>query len=321
MKAKWSSLFGILFLFSLACNSINKLSLISTSVPRNTPELTITRQTSIIQTQILTSTPTNIPFSETEDITIRVSEKDGMVMMFIPGGDMLSGTTDTEKDEEVQSCMSDGSSQLDCILLMAGMDQQETVYVGSFWIDQTEVTNAMYEKCVQSGSCAAPNDFGSSTRDNYYGNDVYNNYPVVNIDWNLANKYCEWAGRRLPIYQEWEKAARGTDGRIFPWGNTQPNCDIVNYYNDDGSCGKDTTEVGSYPQGASIYGIQDMVGNVSEWVNACNSQAEGTGDCETRGGGWNSKEWELHVGLPIFTHVRTWGQALGFRCVWPPAGY
>jgi formylglycine-generating enzyme required for sulfatase activity len=102
----------------------------------------------------------------------------------------------------------------------------------------------------------------------YYGTSQYADFPVIFVDWYMAKAYCDWAGRRLPSEAEWEKAARGTDGRIYPWGN-KLSCKQANYnYNGkNGGCVGDTTAVGSYPSGASPYGAMDMAGNVSEWVN------------------------------------------------------
>jgi len=113
--------------------------------------------------------------------------------------------------------------------------------------------------CFETGACEVPLEDGSY----YYGNSEYDNDPVILVSWYDAQDYCHWAERVLPTEAQWEKAARGTEGQIYPWGNEAPNSTLSNY---DGNVGN-TTAVGSYLQGASPYGAMDMAGNVWEWVN------------------------------------------------------
>jgi formylglycine-generating enzyme required for sulfatase activity len=136
------------------------------------------------------------------------------------------------------------------------------VTLDSFWIDQVEVTNGMYNLCVQADVCRPPRDIRSDNREEYFGNPEFQDYPVVHVAWFDADAYCTWAGRRLPTEAEWERAARGDDKRNYPWGDELPNIYNSNSLNVVG----DTTRVGSYAEGASPFGVLDMTGNVWEWV-------------------------------------------------------
>ncbi|MCK4473565.1 MAG: SUMF1/EgtB/PvdO family nonheme iron enzyme [Anaerolineae bacterium] len=168
---------------------------------------------------------------------------DGMVMVYVPAGEFLMGATDADSE--------------------AGEDEKppHRVYLDGFWIDRTEVTNAQYRKCVEARACREPWCWDES---NFGYHDRFNalDQPVVCVLWNNAHDYAAWVGGRLPTEAEWEKAARGTDGRKYPWGNEAPDCSKANYKD----CVGGTTAVGSCPEGASPYGALDMAGNAWEWT-------------------------------------------------------
>ena len=266
----------------------------------------------------------------------RISETDGMTLVYVPSGDSTMG--------------SDSSSY-------ANERPAHTVFLEAFWIDQTEVTNAMFGAFVaQTGYQTDAENAGSS-----YGYDPNTGktertqgaewqhplgpdsglsdlaeHPVVHVSWNDARAYCEWAGRRLPTEAEWEKAARGTDGRTFPWGTdfdgTHLNSADVNLGAGRGNSNFDdgfqlTSPVGSYPQGASPYGALDLVGNVWEWVSdwvdeayyqsspSANPGGPDSGEYRVlRGGSWHDPEDGNRAAYRGWASPEDTDITLGFRC-------
>ena len=128
---------------------------------------------------------------------------------------------------------------------------QHRVVLQAFWIHRSAVTNQQYRDCIEAGVCEG--DVADHPDDDL---------PAVGITWHQAAGYCTWAGGRLPTEAEWEKAARGTRGRRYPWGDAEPTCDRANFLD----CRVGLMPVGSYPAGASPYGTLDMAGNTWEWV-------------------------------------------------------
>lgn len=271
----------------------------------------------------------------------QISKVDGMVQMYVPAGSFKMGTGNDD------ALNNEGPAH--------------TVTLNAFWIDKTEVTNAMFAKFVQAtGYKTDAEKAGKGWADTGKGNwqEVYgaqwrnphgpsgninllDSHPVVQMSWNDANSYCIWAGRRLPTEAEWEKAARGTDGRTYPWGSDKPNGDLLNFAdrNSDASWAdqstndgyKFTAPVGNYIKGASPFGVFDMAGNVWEWVNDwyeakyySNSPSQDpTGPSSgksrvMRGSGWSATVVDLPVSRRSGSAAMLTYDFYGFRCAASP---
>ncbi|MFO7566362.1 MAG: SUMF1/EgtB/PvdO family nonheme iron enzyme [Enhygromyxa sp.] len=136
------------------------------------------------------------------------------------------------------------------------------VTLSAYAIDRTEVTAAAYDECVNDGECTPPHT--NTPNDNPCETSM-GTEPVVCVDWFQARTYCEWQGKLLPTEAQWEKAARGDDGRIFPWGDEAPTCNHAHFQGCDSLGLRFLNPVGSLPAGASPYGALDMAGNALEW--------------------------------------------------------
>ena len=221
-----------------------------------------------------------------------------MEMVLIPAGEFLMGSDQHDPNER----------------------PQRAVYLDAFWIDQTEVTNAQYAQCMAEGACRTQRD------PKYVTDKEKANHPVVYVTWEEAQAFCQWAGKTLPTEAQWEKAARGTDGRLFPWGNQAPSRKLLNYYDHRGG----TTPVGSYPAGVSPYGLLDMAGNASEWVSdwydptyyqrAPDRNPPGPEDESVhvkRGGSWFTLgDLAVRVSFRKYTGSEERDYNIGFRCVY-----
>lgn len=240
-----------------------------------------------------------------------VKGKDGAPMALIPAGAFLMGSNDGLPNER----------------------PEHTVTVKAFYIDVFEVTAGRYEKYLESGKQALPN--GSGDEDGRATEDR----PAVGVTWKDADGYCRWAGKRLPTEAEWEKAARGTDGRRYPWGQMQPFVDIANY-----NRGLWVSEaitlvpVGSGVEGMSVrhglkeggkspYGLYHMAGNAAEWVHdwydreyyrqspAADPTGPASGEKRVlRGGSWADLPTALRVTARFSAEPEFEERTIGFRC-------
>ena len=233
-------------------------------------------------------------------------------MVLIPAGEFLMGSPD------------DGASFDD-------ERPQRRVYVSSVLIDRHEVTNARYKQFVGATGHPAPSHQKLEFRLWFHGVPFPGSeqHPVVNVSWEDAVAYCRWRGKRLPTEAEWEKAARGTDGRVYPWGNDPPTSVHAVYGLKEG--GEETTsDIGDRDKGQSPYGAYDLAGNLYEWVmdwyaedyylNFAGSPAmnprgpvEGTAKVQ-RGGSYLNSPYRLRSSFRTKGDPTEQDSNVGFRC-------
>ncbi|RLA91044.1 MAG: hypothetical protein DRG20_02380 [Deltaproteobacteria bacterium] len=235
-------------------------------------------------------------------------------MVYVPAGEFLMGSDIGRADEK----------------------PVRHVYLDAFYIDKYEVTNKEFAEFLnangnqEEGGALWYNLNHVHSRIYYDEQDQkykvfggYENHPVNLVTWYGAKAYCEWKGKRLPTEAEWEKAARGTDGRTYPWGFDDPTCDIVRYF----PCGYGTVRVDNFANGQSPYGAIQMAGNVSEWVNDWydreyyklgineNPQGPETGTRKAfRGGSYWADSDELRVSYRYVGNPDACWDDVGFRC-------
>lgn len=223
-------------------------------------------------------------------------------MVLIPAGPFTMGTNDRLPDE----------------------GPEHTVTLGDFYMDIYEVTNLQYKLFIDATGRRSPDHFRSRTFPSGKAD-----HPVVYVTWYDADAYCNWAGKRLPTQEEWEKAARGTDARPFPWGR-RFDINAANTPLRWSALGQegDTTPVGSFPDGMSPYGIHDMSGNVWEWTSSWYKpypgsrwKSENYGELYKvlKGGSWwDCSFYQCGISAPVynrsFFQKRTKNASFGFRC-------
>jgi formylglycine-generating enzyme required for sulfatase activity len=264
-----------------------------TPTPTNTPPPTATLPPTATFTPVLAPGATAV-----------AARADSMVMVYIPAGTFQMGSSNGSNNEQ----------------------PVHNVSLDAFWMDQSEVTNAMYRKCVDAKACRLP-DLSV-----YFGYPTFSNYPAVYVSWDGANVYCKWADAQLPSEAQWEYAARGgLVQNTYPWGNEAPSCEPgakngANYR----SCNKNGP-IAVKTFAPNDYGLYDMAGNVWEWVSdwyngnyynnspAANPLGPANGTSRVMlGGAWNTDKYYLRVsnrGMdPPTDNPRSW---IGFRCVRP----
>jgi formylglycine-generating enzyme required for sulfatase activity/tRNA A-37 threonylcarbamoyl transferase component Bud32 len=245
-----------------------------------------------------------------------VSSKDNMVEVYVPAGEFTMGSANGDEDEL----------------------PIHTVYLDEFWIDQTEVTNAMFATFLNELDNQIEGEKGwldALDIDAYIIqrggnwqpiNYDFSDHPVVEVSWYGARAYCEWAGRRLPTESEWEKAAKGSDNLIYPWGS-EINCSFAQF----GGCDEKTVPVGSFPNGVSPFGVLDMAGNVWEWVADWyaadfyssspleNPAGPVSGKYRVlRGGSWLNDDYHARTTYRTKLRPTDSGNSIGFRCAYSP---
>jgi formylglycine-generating enzyme required for sulfatase activity len=286
-----------------------------TQLPAPTATWTRTPAPTVTPTQELTPTPTWTPIPAAG--STRMNAKDGAEYVYVPAGPFTMGSTDAQISENYELCRQASNNQCDR-RWWEREGPQGSISLDSFWIMRTEVTNREYKLCVEERGCTKPNNAR-------WNDPTYGEYPVTDVTWHQANDYAAWAGGRLPTEAEWEKACRGTEGRIYPWGDSAPTADLANYGKNVG----DTSQVGKYsPQGDSPYGLADMAGNVQEWTSsqstaypydAADGRENAGGDAARtlRGGGWSYNGSGVRCATRYNYPPSYWYPYLGFRVVMP----
>ncbi|MFO0707945.1 MAG: formylglycine-generating enzyme family protein [Nitrospira sp.] len=240
-----------------------------------------------------------------------IKGKDGVPMVLVPEGAFPMGVPQGDRD--------------------GGRDEypRHDVFVDNFYIDKYEMTNGRYLEFVKATGHRIPQNPKNPTRNLWQGDTITESLaerPVVNVDWNDAAAYCKWAGKRLPTEAEWEKAAKGTADRRFPWGNVEPTNKHLNF-NQQWIGEKTLMPVGSYEAGKSPFGVYDMAGNVWEWVNdwydpryyekspAKNPPGPETGTKRVlRGSGWQNETPTVRIFTRVESDPDIRNESTGFRC-------
>ena len=221
-------------------------------------------------------------------------------MVLVPAGEFTMGSPEGDPDER----------------------PAHKIQISAFYMDKYEVTVKQYAAFLQESGGDRPSEWKTMNKSSNQ------NRPVMGVDWADATRYCKWAGKRLPTEAEWEKAARGTDGRLYPWGNEPPTPVHANYGKKEWNNHEALVPVGTLEAGKSPYGIYDMAGNVWEWVSdwydneyykhspSDSPTGPPTGGFKViRGGSWNTSARNLRAADRYFDPPSFRSQYVpGFRC-------
>lgn len=222
-------------------------------------------------------------------------------MVLIPAGEAIVGST----REQIESA----GAKYGGIFVYESEYPQRKVYVKAFYIDIYEVSNAEYKKFVDATGHKPPLNWVNVTYPQGRAN-----HPVTYVTWTDAMAYAQWAGKRLPTETEWEKAARGTDGRLYPWGNEfdPARCNIRIW----GQALDDTVPVDSFPNGVSPYGVYNMAGNAFEWTATVDEKTLKLGfpNRVLKGGSFKSFDMYARCAFRQPFHPDCPGPHIGFRC-------
>jgi len=278
---RWIGLAGLLVIAGLVIGSLVgspvpeqpafvATQTILTLVPHATLTPSLPSTTHLPPTTTLTSTPASTHTPTLASYPSQIIDDYGIPMVLVPAGPFEMGS---DADVALRECQ---ELHIDGYCPRRYFEDEEpvhTVTLDDYYIDQYEVTNAHYAACVDAGVCNRPSRQRSIYSSTYYFDTAYEDYPVIYLSWQDAHTYCMWRGVRLPTESEWEKAARGTEGWLYPWGDSfegdranfcDSNCTFPGANNDYDDGYQDIAPVGSYaPNG---YGLYDMAGNVWEYV-------------------------------------------------------
>lgn len=336
--AYWFGGFIVLVLGIIFLSSLNNPS----STPQPTPERTEIQEIAALVQNTAEPSATATPKSTSTSantltptpLPTEITDAKGVLMRLIPAGEFTMGFS---ADDANSFCVNMTTHIKNYGSSCQTSDYQHEepihkVYLDNYFVDVFEVSNGEYKKCVLAGTCLPPSSENAIGYSKYYDNEFLLNYPVLNVTWEMARKYCEWRGARLPTESEWEKSARGIDERIYPWGNSGTGYIYdLSFYSNRANVNLNpdfnipTIPVASNSKGLSPYGLYNMAGNVAEWVSDWygnkyyslspyeNPIGPDAGEYKViRGGSVNDND--IRTTARYFLEPTKFNSGIGFRC-------